>query len=1076
MRKYVALLALIVLPTLVLAQTSGKISGVVTDENGAPLGGANVLLVGTTQGTATDADGQYYVMDVQVGVYSVRAQYIGYKALTVDNLHVSADLTTWLDFSLEVAALEGEEVTVTAEKPIINLNATNTNRIIDSEVIENLPLRNVQALVNLQTGVVDGHVRGSRDGDNAYYVDGVLVRNQWNGGNITNGISQSGTQEVSVQTGGFSAEYGSANGGVVNITSKSGGSAWTGSFEYVTDLGSSPGTDPDALYSYGYNLLNFDFGGPITKNTRFYFNVEKFKSLDYEAAYTTHPEADVYELTSGADLTKIWVTGEPWIDGDQENGASELVEGIIYGEMFVRMNQTNPDSLVWADGTEWGEGLPLAAIAENRPDWVDTTYIYADNYSRKYGPRQNATDEKLALTGNITFDLKPLRIKVGGSMWDREVHNNNSTYQLLNSDNQPVTETGMKLGFINGTMTLSPKSFLRTTLSLKDYYLEEYNPNFGDDFMAYGKRTADIGSVNYYYRDHGLNTLSIPALVDYDGYGAQWNRYVKRNEKTLGIRTDYLNQIGNHELKGGFEYYNTMIRYYQLSQSREIYQAIDQLDLNFNGVVDPGELTAYADIDDWRYNVYRNAYTYNIGYNIFGEETDSYKMADHSMEPGKSVISRIFFADKIEFRDVVLNLGISYETFDPNTYGPDSDGDGWADDAGFDNVTLYDGRVHREGDGDFTRNGVTRTIEGSNKWEPVEKYTAIQPRIGFSFPVTDMTVFHAQYGHYWQPAPLAFLYLSDSRLAANLTQGNQTASPNPTLRPERTTSYEIGFTQQMGMSAAIDVTGFYKEVRDYVMLKNRGDEEDVTALVDGSEFSWAQYMNGDFGVTQGFSFNVNLRRMHGVMAAFNYTAMWARGTGSDPLSNWNITWTGDTYPSIINRLDYDQRHTGSLMVDYRTESRNPLLADLGLNAVMTFGSGQAYTPSYDQSAIYGRGWWTPTAAINSGDLPWRSQLDLRIDKGFKVGDIKINAYILVVNVLAKLNVTEVYESTGEASEDGFLQTDAGVVWLAGQLVSYPSAPAVTLYQDRLISYQNALLDPVRHDVPRMLRVGLQVEL
>ncbi|MCK5331507.1 MAG: carboxypeptidase regulatory-like domain-containing protein, partial [Candidatus Marinimicrobia bacterium] len=253
MNKKVAILALIVLPTLIFAQTSGKISGIVTDENGVALGGANVLLVGTSQGTATDADGQYYVLDVPVGDYSVRVQYIGYVTHTIDNVHVSADLTTWLDYRLTVAALEGEEVTVTAEKPIINLNATNTNRIIDAETIANLPIRNVQNLVNLQTGVVDGHVRGSRTGDNAYYVDGVLVRNQWNGGNITNGISRSGTQEISVQTGGFSAEYGSANGGVVNITSKSGGNTWSGSVEYVTDLGSTDGgTNKNGLYSFGY--------------------------------------------------------------------------------------------------------------------------------------------------------------------------------------------------------------------------------------------------------------------------------------------------------------------------------------------------------------------------------------------------------------------------------------------------------------------------------------------------------------------------------------------------------------------------------------------------------------------------------------------------------------------------------------------------------------------------------------------------------------------------------------------------------------------------------------------------------
>ena len=1105
MNKKVAILALIVLPTLIFAQTSGKISGIVTDENGVALGGANVLLVGTSQGTATDADGQYYVLDVPVGDYSVRVQYIGYVTHTIDNVHVSADLTTWLDYRLTVAALEGEEVTVTAEKPIINLNATNTNRIIDAETIANLPIRNVQNLVNLQTGVVDGHVRGSRTGDNAYYVDGVLVRNQWNGGNITNGISRSGTQEISVQTGGFSAEYGSANGGVVNITSKSGGNTWSGSVEYVTDLGSTDGgTNKNGLYSFGYNLLNFDMGGPITNKIRLYLNVEQMSSLDNEPAFITHPEADVFEISGGAlDSSLIFV-----YDAVDSVYTDRLKEGNIYYEPFRRMNQTNPDSLVWANYlTSWGEGLNIDSVAKYRPGWVDTTHLYANNYSQKYGPRRNVGEDKLAITGNIVLDLKPLRIKVGGSVWNREEYSNNSTYQLLNWENMPLSRTGLNLGYVNGTLSLSPKSLLRSTVSLKSYYFEEYNPNFKHDVDAYGVRSTDIGSDNYYYRDHGLNTLGIPALVGFGGYGQQWNRSIERYENTLGIRTDYLNQIGRHEFKTGFEYYNTEVRYYRVSQSREIFQQLDSQDRNFNGVldVDPetftdangngayddgetyvdansngiydlSELTAYDSKDEWEYFVYRNAYTYNIGYDIFGKETDKYEFDTHGQEPGLATTTRLFVTDKIEYRDVILNLGVSYETFDPNTFGPDSDDDGNADDAGFDNLHLRNGRIHRDGDGTFTHAGIETEIIGSNPWEAVEKYTAIQPRLGFSFPVTEKTVFHAQYGKYWQPPPLAYLYLSDSRLAANLTQGNQTASPNPTLRPERTTSYEIGFTQQMGLNAALDITGFYKEVRDYVMLKNRGDEEDVDALVDGSEFSWAQYMNGDFGVTQGFAFNVRMRRTHGVMANFNYTTMWARGTGSDPLSNWNITWTGDAYPTIINRLEYDQRHTGSLMVDWRADSRNPLLAHLGFNALLTFGSGQAYTPSYDQSAIYGRGWWTPTAAVNSGDLPWRSQLDLRLDKGFEFGNIKLNAYVLVINALAKQNESIVYESSGEAGEDGYMQTDNGVVWLNSQTTLYPDAPAASLYTDRLNGFQDATLDPVRYDLPRMVRFGLQVQI
>ena len=87
--------------------------------------------------------------------------------------------------------------------------------------------------------------------------------------------------------------------------------------------------------------------------------------------------------------------------------------------------------------------------------------------------------------------------------------------------------------------------------------------------------------------------------------------------------------------------------------------------------------------------------------------------------------------------------------------------------------------------------------------------------------------------------------MSDSELAANLTQGNMTVSPNGSLKPEKTTQYELGIAQQLGNIAAVDITGYYKEIRDYTMMANRSN-----AFVDGAQFSWAQYMNGDYGVVK----------------------------------------------------------------------------------------------------------------------------------------------------------------------------------------------------------------------------------
>ncbi len=1043
MKRVIAILSLVVLPAMIFAQTSGKLAGVVTSADGAPLAGANVVLEGTSMGAATDEDGQYFVLDVAVGTYVVRADYIGYKTHTVNNIRVSVGLTTGLNFSLDVAAVEGEEVIVTAERPLINLNATGTTAIIDAEIMQALPMRDITDAVDLQAGVVDGHVRGARTGDNAYYLDGVLLRDSWTGGNLTSGVSQRSVGEVTVKQGGLTAEYGNANGGVMLVTTETGGSKFTGSAEFVTDIGATEaGTEQNKLYSYGNQLINFDLSGPIGDNIRFYFNVENEKNGDADPSWTSIPFADVaeYQTLTGADSAAIWIGGD---------AAAGLNEDYIYFEQFVRNNQSNMDSLRWA----YESGLADPEDFTTPAAWFDTTYVTASNYEQRYGPAKNHADSRLRLGGNLVFDFKPFRVKIGGQAYNYEQDLYSHTDQLLNWENAGLQKAEFRLGYINATWGISPRSYLKLTGSYTDYSNITGNKEHWLKQEAYGMRTTEFGSTNYYLRDHGKDALAEQGLVYFNGYGEQYGGFTDRSEKKLGFRGDYVNQLGVHELKIGAEYYNTKIRRYDFSQGMEIYEELSKIDVNFNGKADASEV---ANVDDWRFAVYRNAYVDNLGYNIFGEESDSYNEKDHGSAPGNPVNMRFYLSDKLEYKDIVMNIGLAYESFDPNTFAPDSDGDGWGDSEGFNNIDHKNSRIDRSGIADKTL-----------KWEPVEAHTSWLPRIGFAFPVSDKTVFRAQYGNYMQNVPVQFLYLSDTNLSANLTQGNATVSENPTLKPERTTAYEVGFSQQIGESAAIDIAGFYKEVRDYVLQVNR-----YNATRDGAEFVWNQYINGDYGVTTGFQFNIRMRRTKGFLADVNYTMMWARGTGSDPASNFDISWTGDDindYPTIINRLDYDQRHTGSVMLDYRAPQREGLLADFGVNAVMTFGSGQAYTPYDNESFVFGRGWNRPIAAINSADMPWTTRVDMRIDKGFTFGGKRLNLYVLILNALNSEIAQNVYGTTGLPGTDGWLESAEGQVWQKTQTALYPTADAVGLYNSRLST-------PGRWGIPRTIRFGIQVNI
>ena len=176
MKKLLAaiIMTMVVFPTMLLSQSSGKIAGTVLNEEGAPLGGANVIIEETSYGSASDENGKYYILDVPVGTHTVRVDYIGYKSVTVKNVKVSESLTTTLNLSMEVSALEGEVVEIVADRPIINRSATNTTRLIDKDIIKNGSVRGVSNIVALQTGAVAVggglYVRGSRSGDMAYSV------------------------------------------------------------------------------------------------------------------------------------------------------------------------------------------------------------------------------------------------------------------------------------------------------------------------------------------------------------------------------------------------------------------------------------------------------------------------------------------------------------------------------------------------------------------------------------------------------------------------------------------------------------------------------------------------------------------------------------------------------------------------------------------------------------------------------------------------------------------------------------------------------------------------------------------
>ncbi len=257
--------------------TTGKIAGRVVDATTKePLVGATIIVEGTRLGSAADIDGQYAIINIPPGTYTIAASLIGYHPARVAKVQVSVDLTTTINFELKESSVAlGEEITVVAERPMVQKDLTSSSAKVTAEQIKAYPVENVSALINLQAGVVEGHFRGGRIGEVLYMIDGIPVTDAYSGASgvtaETNAI-----QELEVISGTFNAEYGQALSGVVNQITKEGSDRFQADISMYTGDYVSGHKDlfqnisrvrPQDVYN-----IEGTVGGPLFPGATFFFS------------------------------------------------------------------------------------------------------------------------------------------------------------------------------------------------------------------------------------------------------------------------------------------------------------------------------------------------------------------------------------------------------------------------------------------------------------------------------------------------------------------------------------------------------------------------------------------------------------------------------------------------------------------------------------------------------------------------------------------------------------------------------------------------------------------------------------
>lgn len=356
-----------------------------------------------------------------------------------------------------------------------------------------------------------------------------------------------------------------------------------------------------------------------------------------------------------------------------------------------------------------------------------------------------------------------------------------------------------------------------------------------------------------------------------------------------------------------------------------------------------------------------------------------------------------YLQDKAEYDQFVVNAGLRFDYFDsdgeipvdpedPNVFNPqklinryrDLDGSGQisADEIRDDNLTTLDERLP----GWYT--------EASPKVQ-------ISPRLGVAYPITAQGVIHFSYGYFFQIPTYEFLFANPGYRVGVLS-GTYGTYGNPDLEPQRTIMYEIGLQQGFGNDFLLDVTGFYRDISDWVSVSFPFD-----AALPG--VSYQTYTNLDFsnvrGITATFSKRFNGRFSFDV----DYTYQIADGSNSDPNDAVTARQGGEAPRLQLIPLGWDQRHTFNASAFVGGSG-------WGTSIIGRFGSGYPYTPARDAEGD--RIGTLPAVPNNAFRRPTTVTLDLYAFREFRAGPVRPRVFLQAYNLLDARNAGGVYGDTG----------------------------------------------------------------
>ncbi len=513
------LTGVLLLPLAAMAGTTGKIAGQVTDaRTGEPLPGATVIIraqivdgretaLQPVQGTGADDKGRYFLINVRPGQYVLEASVIGYQRVVKRPIRVEVDRTSTIDFALSEEALAGEEVVVTAERPLVVKDLTSSSAKVSGEDLKALPVEGFQEVLTLQAGVTRGlggdlHIRGGRSSEIQFYVDGIAIANPFSN-SLAVPVENNAIQELEVISGTFNAEYGQAMSGIVNIVTREGSESYRGSFSvYAGDFLSRRDEvfyNIDKIDPLAQRYAEADFSGPLFTPKLKFFASGRFTDQEnwlYGRRVFLPGDSSSFRAT---DPSQYYLERR----GDSAAVAMNPYQSLS-GQVKLTYNLTPKIKLSYNLLASASEGQSFSNFYRFNPDYRPTSYTRAHNHMFR-------VDHVLGRRAFYTLNLASYENDVKSYVYK----------DPFDPRYRATFERGIQPQFVFSTGGVSPAHFYRNgkTYALRgDLTMQVNNAHLvkAGAEVRYHKLKNEFFNVEVNPRKYGDYAVRIPPLSSFD--------------------------------------------------------------------------------------------------------------------------------------------------------------------------------------------------------------------------------------------------------------------------------------------------------------------------------------------------------------------------------------------------------------------------------------------------------------------------------------------------------------------------------------------------------------------------------